>query len=142
MRVNSNIVTNFIYSIIAPLVFLFSSIIFGLLWIVFQYNFLYVMIFKPDTKGFFYSIALNQLFTSIYVIKFYIVDLFLLMRNNYHQFVCVNQTMIMIIVTVMTIMFQFVLNKSFGFCFQFLSGADLRDKFELKNQKTISSNCN
>ena len=32
-----------------------------------------------------------------------------------------------------------MLNESFGFCFWFLSGADLQDKFEPKHQKMSSS---
>ena len=142
MRFDPDITTDFVYSMITPLILLFSSIIFGLLWIVFQYNFLYVMIFESNMKNFFYSTALNQLFIDMYVMEFYIVGLFLLMRNSHHQFVCVNQAVIMIIIMTMTVLFQFVLNESFGFCFQFLFDADLRDKFESKNHEAMSDDHN
>ena len=78
----------------------------------------------------------------MYVVKFYIINLFLLMRNNHHQFVCVNQMMIMIIITTIIIMFQFVLNESFDFCFQFFSDANLRNKFESKDREAMSNDCN
>ena len=141
MHICFDIATSFVYSMIAPLIFLFSSIIFEFLWIVFQYNFLYVMIFKSDTKNFLYSTALNQLFTNMYIMEFYIIDLFLLVRNSHYQFICVGQTVIMIIIMTMTVVFQFMLNESFGFCFWFFFNADLQDKFESKHWK-MSSSCN
>ena len=142
LRIRLDITTGFVYLMIALLVFLFSSIIFELLWIVFRYNLLYITVFKSDRKGFLYSTILNQLFMGIYVMKFYFVNFFLLMRNIHHHLICVDQTMIMIIITAMILVFQFALNELFGFCFQFFFGVDLWDKFKPKNQKTMSSNCN
>ena len=94
----------------------FSSIAFGFFWIVFCYNLLYVTASRPDTKGNDYSTALNQLLTGVYVMKHYLVALFLFVRDGRHRSTCVGQAVIMIIATVMTAAFQLLLNAAFGPC--------------------------
>ncbi len=55
----SNTALGLIYSVIAPLILLFSSITFGLLWVVYRYNLLYIIISRPNVRGLLYLIALN-----------------------------------------------------------------------------------
>ena len=84
-------------------------------------------------KNFLYSTALYQLFTEIYVMKFYLVDLFLLIYDNNHRSICVSQAVIMIVATVMTILFHFLLNEAFNLCLQFLLYKDIKDETETEH---------
>ena len=71
-----------IYSIIVLLMTLFILIAFGMYWLVFRYNILYVMLLENDTGGLLYPTALNQLFTSIYILEIYLIGLFLLICDE------------------------------------------------------------
>ena len=115
-----NIMPGLIYLVIAPLILLFSSVIFGLFWVVFRYNLLYITISRPNIRGLLYPIALNQLFTGVYVIELCIIGLFFLVRDDYNRVICVGQAIIIIITTAITLGFQLLLNNAFAPLLRFL----------------------
>lgn len=102
----------------------FNIITFSLFWLVYRYNTLYVTKFRFDTGGLLYPKALNQLFVGIYFMELVLIGLFLLVRNTrdengYQTPVgnstpCKGQAIIMIIVLVFTVIYQFLLNSAFG----------------------------
>ncbi len=74
---------------------------------VFRYNLLYITVSRLNTRGLLYLTALNQLLTGVYVIELYIIGLFFLVRNNYNRATCVGQAVIIIIIIVITLAFNF-----------------------------------
>jgi len=103
-----------IYSVVTPIISIFAIITFTLLWIANRYNMLYVSRFKLDTGGLLYPRAINQTFTGLYVMELCLVGLFFLVRDENNNAACVPQAIIMIIAAVFTILYQVLLNMSFG----------------------------
>lgn len=103
-----------IYSIVAPLIALFAIITFSLLWVAHRYNMLYVTRFKTDTGGVLYPRAINQTFTGLYVMELCLVGLFFLAEDETGKNVCFPQGIIMVITLILTALYQYVLNSSFG----------------------------
>lgn len=102
-----------VYSVISPLILIFNCIAFSLFWVVYRYNLLFVVNFKFDTGGLLFPRALNQLFTGLYVMEICLIGLFFLVRDAQGRVACFPQAIIMIVVGVLTILFQFTLNKAF-----------------------------
>lgn len=124
----------------------FNIITFGLFWMVHRYNTLYVTKFRFDTGGLLYPKAINQLFTGLYVMELCLIGLFFLVRDadDAGRAVgtpCKGQAIIMIIVLMLTAIFQFLLNRAFGPLFKYLpitleDEAVIRDEeFAKKQQK-------
>ncbi|KAI0478910.1 DUF221-domain-containing protein [Xylariaceae sp. FL0804] len=103
-----------IYSIIAPIISIFSIITFSLLWIAQRYNMLYVTRFTIDTGGVLYPRAINQTFTGLYLMELCLVGLFFLVRDEKGHAACTPQAIIMIVVVIITAFYQLMLNLSFG----------------------------
>jgi len=125
-----------IYSVIAPLIFLFSSITFGLLWVVFRYNLLYVTVSRPNTRGLLYPTALNQLFTGVYVMELCMIGLFFLVRDDHNRATCVGQAVIMIVATATTLVFQLILNDAVAPLLRFMPRSEMREERESKYRGT------
>ena len=95
---------------------------FGLFWIVYRYNTLYVTKFRFDTGGLLFPTAINQLFTGLYVMELCLIGLFFLVRDvtivnsqaNAVGTPCKPQAIIMIIVLILTIIYQQLLNNAFA----------------------------
>ncbi|KAL8702043.1 MAG: hypothetical protein Q9224_000213 [Gallowayella concinna] len=70
--------------------------------------------------------AINQLFTGLYVMELCLVGLFFLVRdadekgNQLATTPCKGQAIIMIVVLILTIVYQFLLNNAFGPLFRYL----------------------
>ncbi|KAI9868616.1 MAG: hypothetical protein M1813_004466 [Trichoglossum hirsutum] len=109
-----------IYSVISPLILVFNIVTFSLFWIVYRYNTLYVTKFRFDTGGLLYPKALNQLFTGLYVMELCLIGLFFLVRDEENKIVCLGQGIVMIVATVLTVIYQFLLNGAFGPLFRYL----------------------
>ncbi|CAG8951762.1 hypothetical protein HYFRA_00005564 [Hymenoscyphus fraxineus] len=109
-----------IYSIVAPIIIIFALITFSLLWIAHRYNMLYVVRFQLDTGGLLYPRAINQTFTGLYVMEICMVGLFFLVRDDKGRTSCFKQAIIMIVAIFLTVIYQFLLNRSFGPLFQHL----------------------
>ncbi|KZF22423.1 DUF221-domain-containing protein [Xylona heveae TC161] len=109
-----------IYSVISPLILLFDIITFSLFWVVYRYNTLYVTKFRFDTGGLLYPRAINQLFTGLYIMELCLVGLFFLVRDEHDRASCKSQAIVMIVVGILTVAFQFLLNEAFGPLFRYL----------------------
>ncbi|KAI1095852.1 DUF221-domain-containing protein [Rostrohypoxylon terebratum] len=109
-----------IYSVVAPIISIFAIITFSLLWMANRYAMIYVNRFTIDTGGVLYPQAINQTFTGLYVMELCLVGLFFLVRDQDGEVACVPQAIIMIISIFLTVIYQFLLNRSFGPLFRYL----------------------
>lgn len=109
-----------IYSVVAPVISIFAIITFSLLWAANRYSMLYVNRFTIDTGGVLYPRAINQAFTGLYVMEVCLVGLFFLVRDEQNNVATSTQAVIMIIVTILTGLYQILLNRSFGSMFRYL----------------------
>ena len=108
-----------VYSIISPLIMIFNIITFSLFWLVYRYNTLYVTKFRFDTGGLLYPTAINQLFTGLYLMELCLIGLFFLVKDAASDgeatgTPCKAQGIIMIIVLILTFLYQWLLNNAFG----------------------------
>ena len=82
--------------------------------------------FRFDTGGLLFPKAINQLFTGLYVMELCLIGLFFLVRNvnektgDAEGSPCKGQAIIMIVVLVLTICYQWLLNKAFSPLFRYL----------------------
>lgn len=116
----ADVTVGLIFSIIAPLILIFNVLTFSLFWFVYRYNSLYVNRFTFDTGGLLFPIAVNQLFTGVYVMELCLIGLFFLTQNAENHQACIPQGAIMIAVTIITVIFQYLLNEAFSPLFKFL----------------------
>jgi len=103
----------------------FNIITFSLFWLVYRYNTLYVTKFRFDTGGLLYPTAINQLFTGLYIMEIGLIGLFLLVRDANDQGIaygvpCKGQAIIMAVVLVFTVLYQWLLNRAFSPLFRYL----------------------
>lgn len=110
-------VIGIIFSIIAPLVMVFNLIVFSVYWITQRYNALYVYQYRHDTGGLLFPRAINQLFVGVYVMEIAMVGLFFAFPGENS---CTAQAIIMIVMLVGTIIFQWLLNDAFAPLFRYL----------------------
>lgn len=103
-----------VYSIVAPLISIFAIITFTLLWVAHRYKMIYIARFKIDTGGVLYPRAINQMFTGLYFMELCLIGLFFLVRDQDDNVACAAQGIIMIVVLVLTVIYQVGLNWAFG----------------------------
>ncbi|KAI2635007.1 DUF221-domain-containing protein [Xylaria nigripes] len=108
------------YSVIAPIISIFAIITFSLLWIANRYSMLYVNRLSIDTGGVLYPRAINQTFTGLYVMEVALIGLFFIQEDGQGNRPCTPQAIIMIVVTFLTVLYQWLLNQSFGPMFRYL----------------------
>ncbi|KAL8727303.1 MAG: hypothetical protein Q9166_006134 [cf. Caloplaca sp. 2 TL-2023] len=128
-----------IYSVISPLIMVFNIVTFSLFWLVYRYNTLYVTKFRFDTGGLLFPKAINQLFTGLYVMELCLIGLFFLVRDadekgNSVGTPCKGQAIIMIIVLILTVLYQLLLNNAFGPLFRYLP-ITLEDEAVLRDEE-------
>ncbi len=100
---------------------LFNIVTFSLFWVAYRYNTLYVTVFRFDTGGLLFPKAINQLFTGLYVMELCLIGLFFLVRDPDNSGVpCQGQAIIMIIVFIATVIYQWLLNQAFSPLFRYL----------------------
>ncbi|KAI5284458.1 hypothetical protein KEM54_001319, partial [Ascosphaera aggregata] len=109
-----------IYCIISPLIMIFNVLTFSLFWFVYRYNTLYVTKFRLDTGGLLFPTAINQLFTGLYIMEVCLVGMFFLVRDQYNKLACQGQAIIMIVVFILTVVYQWLLNKEFRPLFMYI----------------------
>jgi len=80
-----------------------------------------VSAFLYDTEDRLYSTALKQLFTKIYMMKLCLIDLFLSICDDRSVLIDIDQTVIMMIVTTSTIIYQLLLRNVFVLILKYLS---------------------
>lgn len=98
----------------------FNVLTFSLFWFVYRYNTLYVTRFQFDTGGLLFPRAINQLFTGIYVMEICLIGMFFLVRDDKGTVACEGQAIIMIVVLILTVLFQYFLNEAFNPLFRYL----------------------
>ena len=81
--------------------------------------------FRFDTGGLLYPTAINQLFTGLYFMEVCLIGLFLLVRDADEQgnavgVPCKGQAIIMAIVFLCTVLYQWLLNRAFSPLFRYL----------------------
>lgn len=118
-------VIGIIYSVISPLILIFNIITFSLFWLVYRYNTLYVTKFRFDTGGLLYPTAINQLFTGLYFMEVCLIGLFFIVKGtdengNAQGTPCKGQAIIMIVVFILTVVYQYLLNRAFSPLFRYL----------------------
>lgn len=109
-----------VYCVIAPLISIFAIITFSLLWLAQRYAMLYVTRFEHDTGGVLYPRAINQTFTGLYVMELCMAGLFFIVKDDNNKSTCTPHGAVMLAVLILTIMYQVVLNRSFGPLFRYL----------------------
>jgi calcium permeable stress-gated cation channel len=109
-----------IYSVIAPLISVFAIITFSLLWVAHRYSMLYVTRFESDTGGVLYPRAINQTFTGLYFMELCLAGLFFIEQNDKKTNVCTAHGIVMLVVLVLTVIYQILLNRSFSPLFRYL----------------------
>lgn len=71
-------VISIIYSIISPLMVIFSTVAFSFIFFSFKYRLLLCLVTKHESNGLFYPYAIFHLFAGIYTMQFCLIGLFLL----------------------------------------------------------------
>ena len=99
---------------------IFNVLTFSLFWFVYRYNTLYVTKFQFDTGGILFPRAINQLFTGIYVMEVCLIGMFFLVRDDKGTVACEGQAICMIVVLILTVLFQYLLNEAFNPLFRYL----------------------
>lgn len=101
------------YSIISPLVMLFATIGFSLLYFAYRYNLLFVYNASIDTKGLVYPRALYQTMTGVYLSEIVLIGLFGLRA-------AIGPLILMVIMLIFTVLFQAALSDAVDPLLRFL----------------------
>ena len=109
-----------IYSVISPLILVFNVITFSLFWFVYRYNTLYVTKFTRDTGGLLFPNAINTMFTGVYIMELALFGMFFLIKDENNVLACKGQAIGMIVILVLTIIYQWLLNEAFAPLFRYL----------------------
>ncbi|KFY30556.1 hypothetical protein V493_01829 [Pseudogymnoascus sp. VKM F-4281 (FW-2241)] len=95
-----------VYSVIAPLILLFSVIVFGALWILYRSHPPKLSDSVLRGRGQFYPTAIRQLFTGLYFMELCLGGLFCLVRDSNDEPLCTAQAIAMIFLVLFTLIFQ------------------------------------
>jgi hypothetical protein len=98
--------------VIAPLILVFSVVYFGALWVLYRSYPPKLTDSDLDTSGLFYPTAIRQLFTGIYFMELCLAGLFFLVRDADDRATCTAQGIIMVVVTALTALFHYTLDRS------------------------------
>lgn len=79
------------------------------------------MAFLYDIEGQLYSIALKQLFMGVYIMELCLIGLFLSIRDDQDVFTSIDQVIVMMIATTLTIIYQLLLKNIFSSILKYLS---------------------
>jgi calcium permeable stress-gated cation channel len=109
-----------IYSVISPLILIFNVITFSLFWFVNRYNTLYVTKFARDTGGLLFPVAINYTFVGVYVMELVLIGLFFLVRDDQNNAACYGQGVGMVVILILTAIYQILLNEAFSPLFRYL----------------------
>ncbi|KAM3511685.1 hypothetical protein MY11210_004642 [Beauveria gryllotalpidicola] len=108
------------YCIISPLISIFAIVTFGLLWLAQRYAMVYVYRLEHDTGGVLYPRAINQTFTGLYFMQLCMAGLFFIVKDQDDQNPCITHGAIMLVVMILTMIYQYLLNQSFSPLFRYL----------------------
>ncbi|KAM0742227.1 hypothetical protein ACQRIT_002404 [Beauveria bassiana] len=108
------------YCIISPLISIFAIVTFGLLWLAQRYAMVYVYRLEHDTGGVLYPRAINQTFTGLYFMQLCMAGLFFIVKDQDDRNPCITHGVIMLVVMILTMIYQYLLNRSFSPLFRYL----------------------
>lgn len=108
----SNLITAISYSCIAPLTLGFATVAFSFVYIVFRYNFFYVLQTSIDTQGRAYAKALQQLTVGIYTAEICLIGLFSLSVRRHNS--STGPLILMIIFTILTVVYHRIMHNELG----------------------------
>jgi hypothetical protein len=97
------------YAIIAPLVLGFATVGFGLLYVAYRYNMLYVYNTQTDTKGAFYARALGQLMVGVYLGELCLLGLFGIGIGS--KLTAVGPVVLQVVLIAATLVFHIILKR-------------------------------
>ncbi|KFY03348.1 hypothetical protein O988_01543 [Pseudogymnoascus sp. VKM F-3808] len=103
-----------IYSVIAPLILVFSMIYFGTLWVLYRFYPPKLSDMELGASGLCYPTAIRQLMTGIYFMELCLAGLFFLVRDADGNATCTAQAIIMIVTMAFTALFHFSLDHKSG----------------------------
>ena len=101
------------YSLIAPLILIFSAFTFAVFYVAFKYNFMFVYQLNYSTMGLLYPRALQQTMTGLYLLEVCMIGL-VAVGKSYGSIV------LMVIALIATILFHITLNRAFGPLLEFI----------------------
>lgn len=101
------------YSIISPLVMIFATVGFSLLYFAYSYNLLFVYNVSIDTQGLVYPRALYQTMTGVYLAEICLIGLFALKA-------AIGPLILMVIYLIFTVLFQITLSDAVDPLLRFL----------------------
>lgn len=108
------------YCVISPLISVFAVITFGLLWLAQRYAMVYVYRMEYDTGGVLYPRAINQTFTGLYLMQLCMAGMFFIVTDEKHERPCIPHGAIMLVFMFLTMIYQYLLNRSFSPLFRYL----------------------
>jgi hypothetical protein len=100
-----------IYSVIAPLILVFGTFAFVVFWILYRNNPPRLSDSVLNSRGYFYPVAIRQIFISLYFMELSLAGLFFLVRDSNGDAACIGQATIMILTTILTALFHFSLDS-------------------------------
>ena len=109
----TSVVISLVYSIITPLILLFSGLAFALLYIAYIYTIFYVSDFPNDTGGLSFPKAIYQSFTGIYLMEIMLAGLFFLAQNESGSRAAIPEGILICVLIVITIGVQFLMRATF-----------------------------
>ena len=101
------------FSVIAPLVSVFVSLAFGLYWLTYRYNVLYVYQYDRESGGRFFVAAVDQLFTGVYVMELCLIGHFFLTRGADGGSACVPHGLGMVAILALTGAYQTFMSRTY-----------------------------
>ncbi|KIY65025.1 DUF221-domain-containing protein [Cylindrobasidium torrendii FP15055 ss-10] len=105
---------SFGYMIISPIINGFACATFFLFYLMYKYLFLWVYQQPNDTGGLFYPKALQHIFVGMYVQQVCLAALFFLVRDESGKAAAIPQGALTIVLIVVTIIFNMMINNSYG----------------------------
>jgi calcium permeable stress-gated cation channel len=110
-----------IYSVISPIILVFNILTFTLFWIAYRYQSLFITRFTQDTGGLLFPNAINCTFVGIYVMEVALIGMFFLVTDESGSAgACSGQAIGMIVLLVLTAIYQLLLNQAFSPLFRYL----------------------
>lgn len=95
---------------IAPLILVFSIVIFGTFWILYRNNPPKLLDSVLNGHGQFYPTAIHQLFSGLYCMELCLGGLFFLVRDSNGKPVCTGQAVTMMFIAFFTLIFHCIMD--------------------------------
>ncbi|KAJ7686662.1 hypothetical protein B0H17DRAFT_984958 [Mycena rosella] len=110
------VVIALVYSVIAPIINGLACFTFFMFYMLYKYLFLWQFEQSPasDTGGLFFPKAITHVFVGLYIQQVCMIGLFFLAQNENKKPSATPQGALMVVLIVFTILFQMLINNSYG----------------------------